>query len=55
VIPSQPARLDSRLSESLVGRGAADHDEQPYPFGRYPRSSATYPFSTRQFGADDAH
>jgi hypothetical protein len=69
VISSQPPRLDSPTWESLDGSGAADHD-QPYRFGRRPRSSATYPFSTRQFarllvlrgrvqagefGADDVH
>ena len=48
VISSQPPRLDCVASESLDGCGAADHD-QPYRFGRRPRSSATYPFSTRQF------
>jgi hypothetical protein len=30
------------------GAGAGDHDE-PYRFGRTPRSSAPYPFSTGQF------
>jgi hypothetical protein len=30
------------------GEGAADHD-LPYRFGRTPRSSATFPFSTRQY------
>src|SRR6266568_7405629 len=30
------------------GTGAGDHD-QPYRFGRRPRASATYPFSTRQY------
>jgi hypothetical protein len=33
---------------SLDGEGAADHD-QPYRFGRKPRASAPYPFSTRQY------
>jgi hypothetical protein len=28
--------------------GPADHD-LPYQFGRMPRSSATYPFTTRQY------
>ena len=42
---SQPPQLDS---ESLDGTGAGDHD-QPYRFDRGPRSSATYPFSTRQY------
>ena len=55
--------------DSRDGTGAGDHD-QPYRFGRRPRSSATYPFSTRQyarllvlrsrvragqFGAEDVH
>jgi len=48
VISSQPPRLDSERSESLDGRGAADHD-RPYRFGRRPCSSAPYPFSTRQY------
>jgi len=48
VTSSQLPRLDAQLSESLDGSGAADHD-QPYRFGRRPRSSAPYPFSTRQF------
>ncbi len=48
MISSQPPRLDSERSETLDGSGAADHD-QPYRFGRRPRSSAPYPFSTRQF------
>jgi hypothetical protein len=30
------------------GFGAGDHD-QPYRFGRRPRSGTTYPFSTRQY------
>jgi hypothetical protein len=33
---------------SLDGEAAADHDE-PYRFGWRPRSSATYPFSTKQY------
>ena len=33
---------------SLDGAGTADHD-QPYRFGRRPRASAPYPFSTRQY------
>jgi len=35
-------------SGSQDGQGAADHD-QPYRFGWRPRSSAPYPFSTRQY------
>ena len=30
------------------GLGAGDHD-QPYYFGRQPRSGTPYPFSTRQY------
>jgi hypothetical protein len=30
------------------GLGAGDHD-QPYRFGRKPRSATPYPFSTRQY------
>jgi hypothetical protein len=30
------------------GFGAGDYD-QPYQFGRRPRSGTTYPFSTRQY------
>jgi hypothetical protein len=30
------------------GPGAGDHD-LPYRFGRAPRASGTYPFSTRQY------
>ena len=33
---------------SLDGDGAADHD-QPYRFGFRPRTSAPYPFNTRQY------
>jgi hypothetical protein len=33
---------------SRDGLGAADHD-QPYRFGRRPRASDPYPFSTRQY------
>ncbi len=33
---------------SLDGAGAGDGDV-PYRFGRRPRASAPYPFSTRQF------
>jgi len=38
-----PARLGSPDEV-----GAGDHD-QPYRFGRRPRASAPYPFSTRQY------
>jgi hypothetical protein len=37
-----------RSAGSLDGTGTADHD-QPYRFGRRPRASAPYPFSTRQY------
>ena len=33
---------------TLDGAGAADHDEA-YRFGRRPRSTSPYPFSTRQY------
>jgi len=33
---------------SLDGDGEGDHDE-PYRFGRHPRASVPYPFSTRQY------
>ena len=36
------------MTESQDGPGAGDHDT-PYTFGWRPRSTATYPFSTRQF------
>jgi hypothetical protein len=36
------------VMESHDRTGAADHDV-PYTFGRRPRSSAPYPFSTRQY------
>jgi hypothetical protein len=36
------------VMESHDGEGAGDHDV-PYSFGRRPRSSAPYPFSTRQY------
>jgi hypothetical protein len=35
-------------SGSQDGHGAGDHD-QPYRFGWRPRSSAPYPFNTRQY------
>jgi hypothetical protein len=35
-------------SGSQDGLGAGDHD-QPYRFGWRPRSSAPYPFNTRQY------
>jgi hypothetical protein len=39
---------DPRMGGSFDGEAAADHD-QPYRFGWRPRSSATYPFSTKQY------
>jgi hypothetical protein len=33
---------------SRDGSGAGDHDS-PYTFGRRPRGSSPYPFSTRQY------
>ena len=38
----------SHCHGSLDGTGAGDHD-RPYRFGRRPRSSAPFPFSTRQY------
>jgi hypothetical protein len=43
----QHAEAD-RNTGTRDGRGAADHD-QPYSFGRTPRSGTSYPFSTRQY------
>jgi hypothetical protein len=40
---------DARCARgSLDGDGSADHD-QPYSFGYRPRTSAPYPFNTRQY------
>jgi len=36
------------VGESLDGAGSGDHDA-PYTFGRRPRGTAPYPFSTRQY------
>jgi hypothetical protein len=36
------------VPESLDGVGAGDHD-QPYRFGRLPRTDVPFPFSTRQY------
>ena len=36
------------VTGSLDGSGAGDHDV-PFKFGRRPRVSAPYPFSTRQY------
>ena len=47
-----PVMISDQEADGLVGTrdglGAGDHD-QPYRFGRRPRSAATYPFSTRQY------
>ena len=37
-----------QLGGTQDGAGAGDHD-MPYTFGRRPRESAPYPFSTRQY------
>jgi len=42
------AELPQAPRGSLDGTGAGDHDA-PYSFGRRPRASAPYPFSTRQY------
>lgn len=42
------ASTDTREGGSFDGSGAGDHD-QPYRFGWRPRSTATYPFSTKQY------
>ena len=42
------AHTDANAGGSFDGEAAADHD-QPYRFGWRPRSSATYPFSTKQY------
>ena len=39
---------DETTDPSRDGSGAGDHDS-PYRFGRKPSSSATYPFSTREY------
>lgn len=52
--PEQPMFSESQqvLADGVVGTrdglGAGDHDEL-YDFGRKPRSSTPYPFSTRQY------
>jgi hypothetical protein len=42
------SELMQPVGETQDGTGAGDHD-LPYTFGRNPRSTATYPFSTRQY------
>jgi hypothetical protein len=44
---SEPRTIPSRLGAQAQD-GSGDHD-QPYHFGRRPRASAPYPFSTRQY------
>jgi len=48
--PSRPNEgLDKiKTNGSLDGNGAGDHD-QPYRFGSRPRTTVTYPFSTREY------
>jgi hypothetical protein len=46
LLPSSP--IAGQAAGSLDGDGAADHD-QPYRFGFRPRTSAPYPFNTRQY------
>ena len=41
-------RTNANAGGSFDGEAAGDHD-QPYRFGWRPRSSATYPFSTKQY------
>ena len=43
----QHSRSDGIVG-TLDGLGAGDHDE-PYRFGRLPRSGVPYPFNTRQY------
>jgi hypothetical protein len=43
-----PVPTNPSPAGSLDGSGAGDHDVA-YKFGRQPRASAPYPFSTRQF------
>ena len=47
-VPAVPAQASTAVPGSLDGTGAGDHDVI-YQFGRRPRSSAPYPFSTRQY------
>jgi hypothetical protein len=48
-LPVMPASSTTcLLGGTRDGIGAADHD-MPYKFGRRPRASAPYPFSTRQY------
>ena len=43
-----PVPTNPSPAGSLDGSGAGDHDAT-YKFGRRPRASAPYPFSTRQY------
>ena len=50
---SQSQQTSDSASTTIVagshdGSGAGDHD-QPYRFGRQPRTSAPFPFSTREY------
>jgi hypothetical protein len=45
---SMPQTRPTLATGTLDGAGAGDHD-QPYRFGRLPRASAPFPFSTRQY------
>lgn len=47
-MPPLPWPAASPALGSLDGDGAGDHD-QPYRFGWRPRTSAPYPFNTRQY------
>jgi hypothetical protein len=48
ISPQQQTDITDGVVGSLDGIGAGDHD-LPYRFGRRPRSSVPYPFSTRQY------
>ena len=49
MISDQQQQLRTRIDVGTRdGSGAGDHD-QPYRFGRRPRTSVPYPFSTRQY------
>jgi hypothetical protein len=45
---SPEQQLTDGIVGTLDGLGAGDHDI-PFRFGRRPRASAPYPFSTRQY------
>ncbi len=46
--PEQQQLVADGIVGTRDGIGAGDHD-QPYHFGRKPRSATPYPFSTRQY------